>query len=66
MDNSQLGDQQGIANYKQLYNECFLNVFAEDLDTLREAGASSKLILFTIEATSKAFKPSDWRTLIQA
>ena len=46
--------------YKQLYTECFVNAFAEDLESLRVAGANSELILHTIEATSKVFRTSDW------
>ena len=63
VDKLQHGDHQDSASYKELYNECFVSAFAEDLDTLREAGANGKLVLNTIVATSKAFLPSDWQAL---
>lgn len=49
-------------DFKQMYNECFVSAFAEDLNSLREAETNSQLIRHVIEATSSAFKPSDWQT----
>ena len=59
-------EHESLHDFKQQYNECFVNAFAEDLDSLREAGANSKLILHCIEATSKAFVPSEWHSSLAA
>lgn len=48
--------------FEQGYSECFIKAFAEDLESLREAGGNSKLILYSLEATRQAFRPSEWQT----